>query len=267
MRTTPPKPIQRKLLLCLPFSPHEIPQARELLRLWCDLEDSFNDKVTLAIVSRFDINPQAIGNDMIEYARKKFSVILHKCRRQGVGWPHGCNQLEIGTYEWFVEANRAKTIDFDYIFLAEADTVPLRKGWANEIMNEAYDNNSLILGAYFVKEDGCAHINGNCVIHKDFWKECRGIWTISNWVGWDVAIGKQALRVGTPSRLIWQDYRLGMPDNPWKGVEHLFGVKTFNSKSNPLYNQPLRPAMLHGTKTMVAIECARERLLGKAASI
>lgn len=258
------KPRQRKMVLCLPFAPHEVHQARELIRLWCDLEDSFNHDITLAIVSRFDIQPQHIGEDIIEYARKKFNVILHRCKRVGTGWPGGCNQLEVGVYEWFVERNRDNTLDIEYILLAEADTVPLRKGWANEIMNEAYDNNSLILGAYFVKEDGCAHINGNCVMHRDFWKQCRGIWTISLRVGWDVAIGKESLRLGTPSRLIWQDYQLGMPHNPWKGDDFLFAAKSFNSKSNPLYGVSLQPAMIHGTKTMHAIESARARLLGKS---
>lgn len=261
MKRKEPKPRERKLLLCLPFSPHEIPQARELLRLWCDLEDSYNHVITLALVSRYDIQPQAIGQDIIDYARQKFNVLLHRNRREGLGWPAGCNQLEVGAYEWFVEGNRNLQFDFDYILLAEADTVPLRKGWAIEIMNEAYDNKSLILGAYFVQEDGWAHINGNCVFHRDFWKQCKGIWGISNHVGWDVAIGKQALALGTPSRLIWQDYRLGLPDNPWKGEEHLFGVKTFHSKSNPLYHQPLYPAMIHGTKTMDGINTVRKRIL------
>ncbi len=251
----------RKIVLCLPYSPHEIEQARELVRLWVDLEDAFNHQVTILFFSRFDIPSDAIGLDVIDYARTKFKVLMHRCKRVGKGWPRGCNQLEIGAYEWFVEANRGKSIDFEYMLLAEADTVPTRKGWINEIMDEAYENNSLMLGAYFVPEDGCPHINGNCVIHRDFWRSCKNIWTIRPSVGWDVAIGKDALKIGTPSRLIWQDYRLGAPDNPWRGDEYLFASRAFNSKTNPLHGKTLYPAMIHGVKVMRGIEAVRKKLL------
>lgn len=255
---------QRKLLLCLPLSPHEIPQARELVKLWVDLEDKFNDNVTLLVFSRYDIAPKEIGQDILDYAATKFKVMTQRCKRIGKGWPRGCNQLEVGAYEWFVESNRSKLIDFDYIFMAESDTAPLRKGWLEEIMNEAYDNKALILGAYFVKEDGWAHINGNCVMHRDFWRSCKSIWTISPFIGWDVAIGKEALKYGTPSRLIWQDYRLGAADNPWKGDDHLFETKRFPTKSNPLYGIDLHPAMIHGIKTMQGIEAVRRKILQKS---
>ncbi len=180
-----------------------------------------------------------------------------------MGWPAGCNALEIGAYEWFVEKNRAKQKDFDfeYALLAEADTVPLRKGWADEIMNEAYDNNAVIMGAYFTAEDGCAHINGNCVLHRDAWKSIRSIWHIPSRIGWDCFIGPHAITRGVPSRLIWQDYRLGMPDNPWKGDEFLFAEKEFLNPTNPLYGQKLRPAMLHGVKIDAGIKAVRKKLL------
>lgn len=259
----PFQPIKKKIVLCLPFSPHEIGQARELVKLWTDLEPSFNHDVLLAFISRFDIAPEAIGRDIIDYAATKFQVITHQCRRIGVGWPTGCNQLEVGAYEWFVERNRDYTLDIPYIFLAETDTVPLRPTWLAEITQEAYDNNIRILGAYFVQEDGYAHINGNCVIHKDFWRDCKDIWVVNPYVGWDVAIGKEALKYGTPSRLIWQDYRLGAPDNPWKGDDHLFAIKMFHTRTNPLHGQELRPAMIHGVKCMRGIEAVRERFLQK----
>ncbi len=252
-------------MLCLPFSPHEIPQARELVRLWVDLEDTFNNEVTLLISSRNDIEPVALGQDIIDYAATKFKVILHKCRRPGVGWPHGCNQLEVGTYEWFVERNRAKDFDFPYLLIAETDTVPTRKGWLKEIMNEAYDKNVSIMGAFFTTEYGFAHINGNCVLHKDFWIKSRCIWTISPSMGWDVAIGKQAMKIGTASTLIWQDYRLGMPDNPWRGDDHIFAAKRYTAPSHPLFGQDLYPALYHGIKTMQGIQAVRNKIFGKSA--
>jgi len=262
-----PKPAvdSRKMILCLPFAPHEVAQARELVRLWVDLEPSYNEDVALAIVSRFDIQPHHIGQDIIDYARTKFKVLLHRCKREGTGWPRGCNQLEVGAYEWFVESNRSNDFDIPYIFFAEADTVPLRPTWLSEIVKEAYDNKSLMLGAYFVQEDGWAHINGNAVIHRDFWKVCKAIWRVRPHTGWDVAIGKEALKFGTPSRLIWQDYRLGAPDNPWKGNDYIFAPKSFNTPQNPLFGEVLQPAFLHGCKTLQAQKAVRERFLKKNA--
>jgi hypothetical protein len=257
--------MSRKLLLCLPFSPHEIAQARELVKLWVDLEDSFNHEVTLLLFSRFDIAPYAIGEDVVEYAKTRFNVIADRCKRQGKGWPAGCNALEVGAYEWFVEKTRTGALDFEYMMMAETDTVPLRKGWANEIMNEAYDTKAIMLGAYFTKEEGCAHINGNCVLHKEAWKQIKSIWQVPSRRGWDCHIGPRALIVGTPSRLIWQDYRLGAPDNPWKGDDHIFAVKSYGGRKNPLYGQQLKPCFLHGVKTMEGINAVRRRFLQKVA--
>lgn len=252
--------MSRKLLLCLPFSPHEINQARELVKLWVDLEDKFNEDVTLVLFSRFDIEPNAIGKDVIDYAKTKFKVLTEKCRRKGKGWPAGCNALEVGAYEWFVEKTRTG-MDIEYIMLAESDTVPLRRGWLGEIINEAYDAKAKMLGAYFTKEEGCAHINGNCVLHKDAWKDIKGIWQVPSRRGWDCHIGLKALAVGTPSRLIWQDYRLGAPDNPWKGDDYIFAPKSYGGSKNPLYGQTLQPCFLHGIKTLDGINAVRKRFL------
>ena len=249
----------RKIVLCMPFSPHETAQAGELVKLWCDMEPEFNKSVELLIISRFDISPYAIGKDVIEKARTKFKTYLHQCTKVGTGWPHGCNQLEVGAYDWFVRAARDGATDADFILLAETDTVPLRPGWINEIMNEAYDSGKLISGAYFVKEDGPAHINGNCAIHKDFWKVCKSIWSISPFVGWDVAIGPMALKYGHPSSLIWQDYRLDTPQNLWKGDDFLWDAKSFKNKTNPLYGKELRPCLFHGIKSGRGIAAVKKK--------
>ncbi len=259
---------ERKLLVALCLCPLDKDQGFELLRLWADMEDGFNPRISVAICLRFDMDISDIEQSLIDYAKKKFNLYLLNSRRKGVGWPAGCNALEVGAYEWFVEKNRdnqkSKSFDFEYILLAEADTVPLRKGWMEEIMNEAYDNKAVIMGAYFTKEDGCPHINGNCVIHRDAWRKIRSIWHVPSRRGWDMHIGPQALSLGTPSKLIWQDYRLGMPDNPWKGDDFLFADKEFTNPANPLYGQKLRPAMIHGIKTMDGIKAVRKKLFAKA---
>ncbi len=257
--------MDRKLLIMLCLCPLDKAQGFELLKLWADLEDEFNPRISVAICLRFDMKLSEIPQSLILHAKRKFNLYLCKSKRAGVGWPAGCNALEIGAYEWFVEKNRfnerKKEFDFEYVLLAEADTVPLRKGWADEIMNEAYDNKAIILGAYFTKEDGCAHINGNCVIHRDAWKTIKSIWHVPSRRGWDCFIGPQALTCGVPSRLIWQDYRLGMPDNPWKGDDFLFAEKQFTNSTNPLYGEKLKPCFLHGIKTMAGINAVRKKFL------
>lgn len=258
----------RKLLLALCLSPGDLAQGVELLKLWADLEDTFNHAVTVAVCVRFDMDPnKSVPPSILSYVREKFKVITHRCSRKGIGWPAGCNALEVGVYEWFVERTRSGTLDFDYIMLAEADTVPLRKGWTQEIINEAYDNKVKMLGAYFTQEEGCAHINGNCVLHRTAWKQLAGIWQVPSSKGWDCFIGPKALTIGTPSRLIWQDYRLGAPDNPWKGDDYLFENKAYRGQKNPLYGQPISPCFFHGIKTLDGINAVRRRFLEKPIDI
>lgn len=260
-----PEPLkERKMVLCLPVWPGDKDMGIELLRLWADLEDKFNDNIAVAVVVRFDMDIERdIGPEILEYVGKKFTVFTHRVRREATGWPAGCNALELGAYEWFIEKNRSNCgFNYDYILIAEADTLPTRKGWADEIRNEAYDTNAMILGAYLRRPDNyCEHINGNCVLHKDFFKRCRNMFACSANIGWDAFIGPSAINFGTPSRLIWQDYRLGAPDNPWKGDDFLFEPKFYKSDRTPLYGKPVYPCFIHGIKIMRGIEVIRERVL------
>lgn len=248
----------------LMLSPLDLSQGLQLLKLWADIEDGFNPQMTVVLCLRFDMDPaKHIPQQAVAYASKKFRVMIQRCKRKGLGWPAGCNALEVGSYEWFVEANRFGRIDFPYFLIAEPDTVPLRRGWAIEIMNEAYDSKALMIGAYFTEPDGCPHINGNCVIHRDLWKSLKAIWAVPSRRGWDAFIGPQALVIGKPSRLIWQDYRLGAPDNPWRGDDYLFEQKTYLGKTNPLYGERLFPSMFHGIKTLQGINAVRRKILGE----
>ncbi len=256
--------MDRKLLIALCLSPLDVKQGLELLKLWADLEDGFNPSISVAICVRFDMTiSRDIGQQAIDYASKKFKIYTNVSKRKHVGWPAGCNALEIDTYERFVEKNRSGFFDFEYLLIQEADTVPLRKGWAVEIMNEAYDNKVVICGPYFVREEGCPHINGNCVLHRNAWKKIKTIWQVPSRKGWDAHIGPQAISHGHPSRLIWQDYRLGAPDNPWKGDDFIFAPKRFSAKTNPLYGVDLQPAVIHGIKTLDGIKAVRRSVLGQ----
>jgi len=232
-----------------------------LARLWADLEDAFNPNIAVAIVVRWDMDPNSIPLDLIAHLKKKFDVFTHRSNRKGSGWPAGCNSIELGAIEWFIQKNRMSGFNYEYMLIAEADTVPLRKGWADEIRNEAYDSGKKISGAFLRRPDcGCEHINGNCVLHKDIWRECRNLFTCPENIGWDAYIGPYSISSGHASRLIWQDYRLGAPDNPWKGDDYLWETKFYKSDRTPLYGKPVYPAMIHGCKTMQGIHAARKKL-------
>ncbi len=251
------------MIVFCPLSPMDISNGKELLRLWADLEDEFNPQIGVCVNLRFDLSIEKdIGEELLAHLRKKFKVYTHVGRRKVEGWPAGCNALELDAYEWFVESNRNQTYDYEYMLIAEADTLPLRKGWAMEIMNEAYDNNAQIMGCMLMRGDiNIEHINGNCVMHRDFWKKCRTVFHSPPRVGWDAYIGSHSISCGVASRLIFQEYRLGLPDNPWKGDAYLFEDKFYKSDRNPFYGKPLRPAMIHGVKILDGIRAVRKRVL------
>ncbi len=254
---------EKRMIVCLPIWPGDRAIAVQLLMLWTDLEPAFNPNIAIAIVVRADMEIERdIPKSIIDYVSKRFKVYTHKTRSPLVGWPQGCNGLELGAIEWFVESNRNGTYRYDYMLIAESDTVPLRKGWADEIRNEAYDTQAFLLGSYLRRPDCyCEHINGNCVIHRDFWKQCRNLFVCPPNIGWDAYIGPTAIAMGTPSRLIWQDYRLGAPDNAWKGDDYIFQTKFYKSDKTPLYGKPIYPALLHGVKGDYGIKAVRKKLL------
>lgn len=249
-----------RMMLCLPASPLDWPMGIQLLKLWAEIEPSFNERVDIGIALRHDMDVEGVPDDLVDDLKTRFkNVYIFKSPLIGRGWPHGCNALETGAYQWFVENTRNGKVDCDYMFICEPDTIPLRPAWLQEIHDEVLKNESPILGAYFTASDGIPHINGNCIMHKDFWKQCPEIWQVPPMAGWDVYIGNKATTIGKPSRLIWQEYRLGAPDNPWKGSDYLWADKAHVGAGNPLYGQALKPAMLHGVKTYQGIDAVREK--------
>lgn len=118
----------------------------------------------------------------------------------------------------------------------------------------------MVLGAYVVGADERnKHINGNCIIHKDFWKKYKPILSPSR-VAWDADMASAILPNSCPSKLIWSDYQLGMPCNPWRGVDYLFEEKMYELPFHPLYGEKLQPVWFHGIKQKGIIEDVRKRL-------
>lgn len=249
----------KKLLLCIQLSPHDVELGKGLLRLITDLRKDKCEAADLLIAYRFDL-PR--DNELELYCARRFNVRTHVTRRKQAGFPQGCNAAAGDIYSLFIENTRAGKWDYDYLFLTEADCVPLRTTWIEEIQAETYKSGKLVNGPWFEADDfGCKHINGNCLLHKDYWKQNKSITVPPGRIGWDAHFGPHMQRFGNPSRLIYSNYRLGTPENPYLGPEQLFGPMRYPGKSNPLYGQDIFCCWLHGVKVIAAQEDVRKKLL------
>lgn len=249
----------KKILLCVQLSPHDKELGAGLLRLITDLRRDKCEVADLLIAYRFDM---LRDSELEMYCARRFNVRAHISRRKSTGHPSGCNAMFADIFSVFVENTRAGNWDYDYIFTTEADCVPLRLSWLEDIAKETYDAGKLVNGPWFEADDyGCKHINGNLVMHRDYWKQNKQIVTPPGNIGWDAKFGPHMQLHGNPSRLIYSHYRWGMPDNPYHGIEELSRAFRYPGPSNPLYGQDLFPALVHGSKIAAIQEDVRKKLL------
>lgn len=238
-------------------------QAMALLRLMADLEPVKREDVYLLVTCRFD---GTFDEKSIEYASQKFNITKFKTTRKATGWPNGPNQMAGESYLFCVDSSRkGRFPEATAVMFIEADCVPLRKTWISELYNEYKASGKEISGCWLKKHDaGIEHINGNCIISLKFWRRCKGIFWPDTKGGWDATLRHHMLPVSHPSKLIWSDYQLGMPHNPWKGCDYLWAAKRFNDPANALYSQDLFPCWYHGIKVMDGLECVRNRLINES---
>ncbi len=234
-------------------------QAMEVAKLIADLEPKYRDDVTFLFSARFDCqHDQAI----VEHVSKKFPTLKHTTRRMGTGWPNGCNDLMSDSYQFCIDEIAAGKIKAEAILFVEADAIPLDPDWINKLKAEYKACGKMVLGAWLMVDDcGVEHINGNCLIHKDFWKHFPEILqTVPGaWDGWNPG---PILAQGAPSKLIFSDYHLGTDRNPWSGeCTELWRTRQYHARNNPLYGQNLNPVWLHGPKDLRGIACVRSRFL------
>lgn len=236
-------------------------QAMDLARLIADLEEGFRNEHTFLFTSRFDCSHD---QRTIEYVSKKFKTRQIRTTRNATGWPNGPNQMAGESYKWCCDAARAGQIldPHNCVLMMEADCVPLKKGWIDAIVKEFIDSGKLVSGAWLESGgSGIGHINGNMVMSFFFIRKCPMIFFPPARGGWDVVLAQHIAPHGNPSKLIWSDYRLGTPDNEWKGCEYLWESKRYESIKNPLHGEELNPVWFHGCKDPRGLVCARERLL------
>lgn len=250
------------LILALQFFDGDKSQAMGLARLIADLEPVPRNDVYFLFSARFDCKHD---EETVKYVSQKFRVLRHTTKRKFTGWPNGPNQQMGCTYEHCVELwKRNQVIGVEAVMLMEADCVPLARNWLDLLIAEYRGCGKAVLGAWLKFGDAnCEHINGNCIIRINFWKKFPSIMHPPSRGGWDAALKHGILPNGAPSKLIWSDYQLGQPNNPWKNCEYLWEPKFYRSPDNPLYGQELHPVWFHGIKTTQGIECVRDRFLNE----
>lgn len=250
------------ILLNIQFWQGDKELAMGLARLIADLEDAPRPE-TILFTARFDCE---FDEETIAYVAKKFQVARFKTTRKATGWPNGPNQMMGESYQYLVELRRRGRFEGSTgILFIEADCVPLKRGWIDDLTKEYESCGKHVLGAWLKSGDvAIEHVNGNCIISFDFWRKCPQICNPPSRGGWDAVLAPYILPSAAPSRLIWSDYQLGTSKNPWKGDMFLWEPKAYKDPKNALYGQKLHPVWFHGIKGDMGLNAAKTMLLGHA---
>ena len=160
-----------------------------LARFIADLQPGRCENADFLFVSRFDC-PQDV--ETIKYVSKKFNVHHTICRRRGVGWPGGCNELWFGACEYvFHRIEEGKMPGYKAMFTFEADGVPLSRNWIARL-SELWDQSHCYVAGALLQSPG-EHINGNCLVSCDpkflRWVS-KTIGSCPDKVGWDYYMSK-----------------------------------------------------------------------------
>lgn len=199
-----------------------------------------------------------------DFLQGKFTLIKGRSRRILSGWPHGPNGLAMDVFRLTWDAYQAGQFPYQAVLLMEADCVPLRPSWIRELAEEWSSQSKLLLGHW----DGSgttlrppiSHLNGNLLFHPRIVEHVPKLAApdVPNG-GWDMAFWPQLAPYATPSRLIYNDYRLNTKNNPLLTPDRLFQPRYHRHPENPLVGEELHPCWLHGTKDFRAIAMVRER--------
>jgi hypothetical protein len=161
-----------RFLIALQFWQGDREPAMRLARLLADLEPHKSETVDFLFSARFDCTHD---HSTVDYVSRKFNVHKWVNRRRGVGWPHGCNELWLGTIEWVWRMMEARRIPhYKAILNFEADCAPLKPGWA-DILAGLWDKENTARQGKLSEmghicengPDGQGHINGNCIVTGD----------------------------------------------------------------------------------------------------
>jgi hypothetical protein len=235
-----------KILLALQFWKGDRDQAMRMARYVADLAPEFSDQADFLFSARFDCPHDS---ETVKYVSRKFNVWTHQCRRRGVGWPHGCNELWFGTMAWIhsmIETLRMP--HYKAVLTFEADCVPMRRDWLTHFHREWDRANekkpTYVLGAKLMAPG--EHINGNALFSTrlDFLR----------WLSKDI--------VSANSSAGW-DYWLAPEFKQWGWAVMPNHLSYWNTKSLPeeviedLFRKDI--VFLHGVKDDSVLDAARAK--------
>lgn len=246
--------MSNKMLLILQFWKGDRKAALKLAKFLADLEPKHCELADFLLVSRFDCENSA---ETVSYLSRKFNVWAYQTRRQGTGWPHGCNELWFGSMEWFFFMMEAGKIPhYKCAFTFEADGAPVLKNWIQH-MSDAWDRVSQngkvkVAGALVPGHmtGGHDHINGNALFSGDFeflnWL-VRKVNGVPATIGWDYILAHEFKRLG------WADI---------PGMRSYYNTPTF---SDGQYQQMMNENLIwvHGDKSGCLIDRGYKTLLNR----
>jgi hypothetical protein len=239
-----------KILLALQFWKGDKAQAVKLARFIADLCPGMCEQADFLFSSRFDCSQD---QETIKYVSRKFHVWTNVCRRRGVGWPMGCNELWFGTMDWINGMILKRHMPhYRAVLTFEADCVPMQTGWIAHLRREwdrLQRERPVYVAGALLQAPG-THINGNALFSLDL--------EFLRWLTRDIS------SVGAAAG--W-DYHLAAEFRKW-GWAEVTGMQSYwNSRTLPpsvignLFAQQL--VFMHGVKDDSLLNAARIRLLNQ----
>lgn len=203
----------------------------KVARFIANIEPTMSEQADVLFMARFDCSQDF---DTIQKVSNKFNVHHKICRRQGEGWPFGCNELFFGTMDWIYEQREAEFIpDYKAILIMESDAGPLVPDWIAKLSAGWDEAKVCVLGA--LQPEPLVHINGNALYSGDlkFLKRVsREISGCTPHGGYDYVLHKEWTRLGCADSPLMRSWwrcpamtREIFDDLSAKGVVFLHGVK------------------------------------------
>lgn len=230
--------------MALQFWEGDKKKAGELARLLADLERTKNHRVDLLLSGRWDCRPD---REVAEYCGKAFNVYLTQGQTQLTGHPMGSWGLWRDTVHFVRDASaKGRLPRYDCILTFEADCVPMRRGWADQLLDQWVPGIAAMGHEILPPATPNPHVNGNLLIsgsaeHLDAicQFECPPRWA------WDLAIYPLVKRLGHVQAP-------GIRSGIFKGVCRRWVEEAIADGV----------AVVHGDKDGSVLDCAKSVLLG-----
>jgi len=184
--------------------------AMRLARCLADIEPARREDVTLALCRRFDCRPTALAYETYMHCGAKFRMMALQSRREGVGHPHGCNELWAGVMDQLSSAWSTGNLPHHSVFLVEPDGAPVRADWLNQIIAE--HQRTLLAGRRItgpLTQHPLNHINGTLVAHFSLWQDRPSLHRTPSNQAWDAFHATVLMSEARPSPAIKNVYNGG----------------------------------------------------------